>query len=189
MKPAPKIFTIPNLISLLRLILIPGIVLLYFYEESPLPAFGLLLFSAVTDLADGRIARKYHMVSDFGKALDPVADKATFAAVLVCLLAVYPPMRKLLYLLVLKEIFMGIAGTAAYLETGSFFGSGWHGKAATLLTNLTLLAHVLSKSIPPAVTEISIAVCSAMAVLSFLLYCAQYARLAGAPSQKREPGV
>ncbi|HNW04232.1 MAG TPA: CDP-alcohol phosphatidyltransferase family protein [Oscillospiraceae bacterium] len=189
MKPTPKIFTIPNLISLLRLILIPGIVLLYFYEESPLPAFGLLLFSTVTDLADGRIARKYHMVSDLGKTLDPIADKATLVAVLVCLLSVYPPMRKLLYLLVLREIFMGIAGTAAYLETGTFFGAGWHGKAATFLINLTLLAHMLHKSIPAAVTEISIAACSGMAVLSFLLYCAQYARAVGAPAQKREPGV
>lgn len=179
MRAASKIITIPNLISLLRLILIPGIVLLYFYEESPLPAFGLLLFSAVTDLADGRIARKYQMVSNLGKVLDPVADKATLAAVLICLLSAYPPMQKLLFILLLKELFMGIAGMAAYLTSGSMFGSDWHGKAATFLTNTTVLIHILSKDISPAVTETLVAACSAAAVLSFLLYCTQYARASG----------
>ncbi len=189
MKSTQKIFTIPNLISLLRLILIPGIVLLYLHEESPLPAFGLLLFSTITDLADGRIARKYHMVSDLGKILDPVADKATLAAVLVCLLSVYPPMQKLLYILLLKEIFMGIAGSAAYLASGIVFSAGWHGKAATFIINLTVLAHMLSKNIPLAVTETTVAACSAAVVLSFLLYCARYARSAVLLSQRPEPEV
>jgi len=187
MRPAPKIFTIPNLISLLRLILNPEIVLLYLYEESPLPAFGLMLFSAVTDLVDGRIARKYHMVSDLGKVLDPVADKATLAAVTVCLLAAYPPMQKLLFILILKELFMGIAGSAAYLTSGIVSSADWHGKAATLLTNMTVLAHMLSKNIPSFVTETAVTVCSAMVVLSFLLYCAGYARTSGVLSPGRQP--
>jgi cardiolipin synthase len=187
MRAASKFITIPNLISLLRLILIPGIVLLYFYEESPLPAFGLLLFSAVTDLVDGRIARKYRMVSDLGKVLDPIADKATLAAMMICLLSAYPPMQKLLFILLLKELFMAIAGTAAYLTSGTFYGSYWHGKAATFLTNTTVLIHMLSRDLSPIVTETLVAACSAAAVLSFLLYCTRYARVSGAFSPGRQP--
>jgi len=187
MRPAQKIFTIPNLISLLRMILIPEIVLLYLYEESPLPAFGLMLFSAITDLVDGRIARKYHMVSDLGKVLDPVADKATLAAVMVCLLSAYPTMQKLFFILILKELFMGIAGSAAYLTSGIVYSAGWHGKAATFLTNMTVLAHMLSRNIPFFITETAVMVCSFMVVFSFLLYCAKYARVSGVLSPGRQP--
>ena len=79
------ILTIPNLLSLLRLLMIPVIVWLYVKEKNYYAATGMVILSGATDIADGIIARKCNMVSDFGKILDPIADKLTQAALIICL--------------------------------------------------------------------------------------------------------
>ena len=83
-----RIFTLPNMLSFLRLLLIPLIVYL-FETDQYWWAFGMLLLSGATDVVDGWIARTFHLVSDFGKALDPIADKLTQIAVLFCLMRQY----------------------------------------------------------------------------------------------------
>ena len=72
-----KIITIPNILSLFRLLLIPVIMWLYIVRKDPLWTTAVLALSGITDIVDGIVARKCHMVSDFGKAFDPVADKLT----------------------------------------------------------------------------------------------------------------
>ena len=84
-----QILTIPNLLSVVRLALIPVIVWLYSVEKNYYGAIGVIALSAATDIVDGWIARHFNMVSDFGKALDPLADKLTQAALLLCLLSKY----------------------------------------------------------------------------------------------------
>ncbi len=81
-----QILTIPNLLSVFRILLIPLIVWLYCGKQDYLLAAWVLLLSGVTDIADGFIARRFRMVSDLGKVLDPIADKLTQTAALVCLL-------------------------------------------------------------------------------------------------------
>ena len=90
-----RILTLPNLLSFFRILLIPLIIWLYFRAEYWW-AFGMLLLSGATDVVDGWIARTFHLVSDFGKAIDPVADKLTQIAVLLCLMltvALFPLCR------------------------------------------------------------------------------------------------
>lgn len=70
-----KIFTIPNLLSAFRLLLIPVFVWAYCIKKAYLLTAGVLLLSGLTDMADGFIARRFHMISDLGKMLDPIADK------------------------------------------------------------------------------------------------------------------
>ena len=84
-----QILTLPNLLSLFRLLLIPVIVWLYSVQKNYYAAIGVILLSGISDIVDGWIARRFAMVSDFGKILDPVADKLTQAALLVCLLSQY----------------------------------------------------------------------------------------------------
>lgn len=72
-----KILTIPNLLSFFRMCLIPLIIWQYVYKDNHITALCLLALSGMTDIADGIIARKFNMVSDFGKAFDPIADKLT----------------------------------------------------------------------------------------------------------------
>ena len=86
-----RVLTIPNLLSFFRLCLIPVIIWLYCVREDSLGTAAVLALSGLTDVVDGRIARRFHMVSSFGKALDPVADKLTQIAMLFCLVSRFPP--------------------------------------------------------------------------------------------------
>ena len=71
-----QIFTVPNILSFIRLIMIPAIIVLYFNDYYIL-SVCLIALSGLTDVADGIIARKFKLVSDLGKVLDPLADKLT----------------------------------------------------------------------------------------------------------------
>ena len=77
-----EILSIPNILSLFRLLLIPVYTVLFLRAERPVDywwAAGILAVSTLTDMVDGKIARRFHMVTNLGKILDPVADKATSA--------------------------------------------------------------------------------------------------------------
>ena len=104
------ILTIPNLLSTVRLALIPLIVWLYCGAENYGAAVAMILLSGLTDVVDGMIARRFNMVSDFGKILDPVADKLTQAALLICLLFTHKLMWALIVLFTVREITMVIMG-------------------------------------------------------------------------------
>ena len=98
-----KIFTIPNMMSVFRILLIPFILWMFFTERYYIAA-GLLVLSGITDLLDGFIARRFHMISALGKALDPIADKLTILAVLVSLCFFSPTMIALVAVIVLREL-------------------------------------------------------------------------------------
>lgn len=82
-----RVYTIPNLLTFFRLCLIPILVWLYCAEENLLWTAAVLLLSGLTDVADGFIARQFHMGSKLGEVLDPVADKLTQGAMLLIHLA------------------------------------------------------------------------------------------------------
>ncbi len=111
---AKDFFSVPNLISYLRLILIPFIIWAYCEKESGLLTAILVAVSGFTDVLDGKIARRFNMVTDIGKVLDPIADKLTQAAMMYCLLTKYELMLPALIVLVVKEIFMAVT---AIMET------------------------------------------------------------------------
>ena len=105
-----KILTLPNILSFFRLCLIPLIVWQYVGKRNYLMALYLLALSGLTDIADGIIARSFNMISDFGKAFDPVADKLTQIAMLFCLVTRFRMMWLPLILLIIKELFAGVTG-------------------------------------------------------------------------------
>ena len=143
-----KIFTIPNLMSLFRLCLIPVIIWLYCVEKNDVAAGLVLILSGATDIADGFVARHFHMISDLGKVLDPIADKLTQASMLFCLCTRFPLMLLPLSCMVVKECFMGVTGLLVIKRTGNVFGADWHGKAATVLLYTTMILHVFWEGIP-----------------------------------------
>ena len=88
-----QIYTIPNMLSLLRLALIPVYCTVYLRAQTHTDHFiaaTILAVSCLTDLIDGQIARRFQMISTLGKILDPLADKLTQLALLVCLSTKYP---------------------------------------------------------------------------------------------------
>jgi len=165
-----KIITIPNIMSLFRLFLIPIIAWLYIKEKNYDMTLIILSLSGLTDIADGIIARKFNMISDFGKAFDPIADKLTQIIVLFCLLSRFDFMIVPLALLIVKEIFAGITGLLTIKKTHRVNSAVWHGKATTVLLYIMMAVHIIWYNIPAVYSNILITVCTAMMLLSAVLY-------------------
>lgn len=180
-----KILTIPNLLSFFRLCLIPVFAWLYCVQREYIWTGIVLVISGLTDTADGLIARHFHMTSDLGKVLDPVADKLTQAAMLACLLTRFPLMAVPLAVMVVKEIFMAITGLLVIRKTGSVFGADWHGKVTTWLLYAMMVLHLFWYSIPDSLSRLLIGICTAMLLLSFVLYGVHHIRtLRGTQTEK-----
>lgn len=161
-----KILTIPNLLSLLRLIMIPQLMWLYLRKQDYVQTVILLALSGATDILDGIIARKFNMISDFGKAFDPVADKLTQMAMLYCVGTTFPEIRFLLILLVVKEVLSGIMSLISIKKTGQVQGAQWHGKAVTVL----LYTLIADRIVPGLLSQVLLIVSAGMMLLSMALY-------------------
>lgn len=181
-----QFLTIPNLLSYLRLALIPPIVWLYCVQRSYTAAAWVMAVSAATDIIDGWIARHFKLVTDWGKIIDPIADKLTQIAICFCLAWRFVPVRFMLVLLVLKEIYMGIIGLVFIHKTDSVEGAVWYGKLNTVLFFFTALFLILFPAMPlPAVIAL-VSIESASIILSMILYTARYLRLYHAHRDKAE---
>ena len=133
------LFTIPNLLSLLRLILIPVYTSIYLGSDRNLLAAGILTFSCITDLLDGYIARRFQMVSDLGKFLDPLADKITQLSVLLCLATRYLLLRALIPLFVIKEILQCTLAYLHFRNGKTLNGALFAGKISTAVLFISLI--------------------------------------------------
>ena len=140
------IFTIPNLLSLFRLILIPVYVAIYLNAQSASDyalAAGILTVSCLTDLVDGKIARRFDMITSLGKVLDPLADKATQFALILCLTTKYKPLRYVMSLFILKEGFQLVAGSLRLRKKKMLKGALITGKICTTVLFISLILMVL----------------------------------------------
>ena len=163
-----SICTIPNAITFMRLLLIAPFI--HFYRGGRTgAALVVVLLSVLSDVADGAIARKFNMVSDFGKALDPVVDKINQAAAIFCLTEKYPHMIFLLIVLIVKELTSGILTLRAIRKSGAVQSADWHGKLTTACLYTTFAIHLLFP-VKAAVSDILIGLCTAIMALSFVLY-------------------
>ena len=165
-----KILTIPNVLSFFRLCLIPIIVWLYISKEDYFWTLMVLLLSGLTDVVDGIIARKCNMISDFGKAFDPIADKLTQAAMLCCLVVRFNYMLIPLGMLVIKEVVTGITALILIKKTEQVEGAVWHGKFTTVVLYLMMAVHLVWFNIPTTVSLIMVGVCIGIMIMSFIMY-------------------
>lgn len=169
-----RIFTLPNILSFFRLVLIPIIV--YCYEQKMYGwAIGTLILSGATDVIDGWIARTFHLVSDFGKALDPIADKLTQAALLLCLL----PMKFwwVVGVMAFKEISIGILTFLTLKRTHKIYSAGWYGKLCTVVIYLSMFVLMLWRDAPSLFVTIDVIVITALILLSFTKYFTYFTRI------------
>ena len=171
-----QIFTIPNLLSLIRVLMIPVIVWLY-CDQGNYRGAAVVVLSGLTDVADGIIARKFHMVSDFGKILDPVADKLTQFSLLICLTARYRWMLVLVAEFALKEFVMLLLGYITIRKKDSVNSAQWHGKLSTVLLYTVMTVLVLFPGIPVAAANLLILICGAVMLLSFVFYVRFYKKV------------
>ena len=169
MKNKKQIFTIPNVLSLVRLAMIPLLLWLYLEKQEYLWTAVVVVLSGATDIIDGIIARKYDLISDLGKALDPVADKLTQIAMLYCLGTSFPEIRILLVILVVKEVLTGIMSLISICKIGKVEGAQWHGKVTTVL----LYAVIMDRIVPWLFSAVLTAACSGMMIFSMVMYWKQ----------------
>ncbi len=171
-----KIATLPNMMSFLRLLMIPLIVILY-QKGRQIDAAMMVAISGATDVADGFVARKYDQVTDLGKVLDPLADKLTLAALLGCLSLRYRQMAWLLVLLVVKETVMIIAGIVVLRRTETINSAKWYGKIATFSLYAVVFLLIVFPSFPdPAITAVTYGISWVM-ILSCVKYICRYKML------------
>ncbi len=180
-----QIRTVPNLLSLMRLLMIPLIIWLYMKEQNDLIAVVVLALSGLTDILDGFIARRFGMVSDFGKILDPVADKLTQGAVIICLAFRYPLMWRLICFFVIKELCMGAIGLYAVHRQKRVNSSKWYGKLNTVILYVAMALLSLFPEIPKAISTGLIILCGGTMLLSFVLYLQFYIDLFRNDSAKK----
>ena len=139
-------FTIPNMLSLFRLLLIPVYIVIYLNAQSDIDYYiagGILAVSCLTDMIDGKIARHFNMISTVGKILDPVADKMTQFTLMVCLAARHPVLWLIAGLFFVKESFQLIAGFLTLRKGRMLTGALISGKICTTVLFLSLIVMVL----------------------------------------------
>lgn len=154
--------TIPNWLCFLRIALIPVFSAL-FIKEKYIIAFVLMIVAALTDLFDGKIARKYNMVSNLGKILDPIADKLSQIAIVVILLfkfwTSFPMLKYVLFLFILKELLMVLGGALLMAKGMRPVAAEMWGKVATTVFYIFMIVII---AIGPSGALIRIPVFSAL---------------------------
>lgn len=134
---------IPNILTVIRLLLIPVIVVFIFIGNYTL-AFVFFTISGITDIADGCIARKFNLISNFGKLMDPLADKLTQIATLASLVFTNIIPVWILLIVFLKEFIM-ICGASFLYGKDVVVYSRWYGKLATVLFYIAIVISLLLK--------------------------------------------
>jgi cardiolipin synthase len=181
MKGQPRkedLFNIPNVLCYIRILLVPVFVYLFVKQLYWQSALTVMLASA-TDIVDGWIARHFNMITDWGKFIDPLADKLMQMAMLIMSVMKHPLVAILIALFVVKEIIMLIVGVYIYRKGDNLNGAMWCGKLCTVVLDLSLLTIIglPLKMLTDTLVIILIIVCSVFLILSFVVYMNAYKKL------------
>lgn len=186
---------LPNLLTALRILLIPVFVVVFLWENGNVDigaeadtqgsgfiiAAVIIIISGLTDAADGFIARKFNMITDLGKVLDPFADKLTQAAVVVCLVfrysEIWQAVTALFGIIFVKEIIMLVMGVVFLKKGQDLGGAKWFGKLATIVFYVLVIILIGAPTLSTPAALVMVAVMAMLTTLSFVLYMREYYRL------------
>lgn len=140
---------IPNLLTIARFLLIP-IIILFAVQDNYIMAIVFLTISGLTDILDGFIARKYNLITDFGKLIDPLADKLTQVSILTVLVIKDIIPFWILAIVLLKEFLM-VSGASFLYGKELVVSSKWYGKLATVLFYSAIVISLLLKQFEPSI--------------------------------------
>ncbi|MBD5116163.1 MAG: CDP-alcohol phosphatidyltransferase family protein [Ruminococcaceae bacterium] len=175
-----ELFSVPNILTYFRILLIPVFVIFYLNSAHNfsyyIASVMILAASGITDVLDGKIARKYDQITELGKLLDPVADKLSQCTILACLVLRYKLFLLVLAIFVVKEITMAVLALVFYRKGRKLKGAHWYGKAATstfyLITIFLLLVphDKVSEELSTALILLS----GAVMLFAFIMYIRVY---------------
>lgn len=182
------LFTIPNLLCYFRILLVPAFLYVFsnaVTREDYLFAAGIILIGGITDFLDGFIARKFNMITQLGKLIDPVADKLMQLAIIAVLAIKFPLMRLLIILFLIKESSM-LIGNLYAMKTAhrKLDGAKWFGKLSTAVfyvVSVLLIADPLMKA---TYRDGMIFIAIFFMSLSFLLYLPVFYQMSKSPKEK-----
>lgn len=172
-----EIFTIPNMLSLFRLVLIPVYVVIYLNAneaEEYFVAGTILAVSCLTDMIDGKIARHFNMISTVGKILDPLADKLTQFTLIICLSIKYPILRFVMVLFFIKEVFQLVVGIVNLRRGKMLPGALMAGKVCTTILFISLILLVLIPGMPESLVNLIALIDTGFLLFSFVRYIFAY---------------
>ena len=161
---------LPNKLTLLRIILIPVFmgVLYWGFPGADYVALAIFVIASLTDMLDGKIARKYNLVTDFGKFADPLADKMLVTAAMLWFVEIgRMPAWALLIVIIREFAVSGLRMIAS--DKGRVIAAGWSGKVKTASTMVCIVLML----IPPVAREIS-SLCVAVIVLTTIYSGVEY---------------
>lgn len=161
---------LPNKLTLLRIILVPVfmVVLYWGFPGATWVALAIFIIASLTDMLDGKIARKYNLVTDFGKFADPLADKMLVTAAMLWFVEIGQMPAWAVLIVVIREFAVsGLRMVAA--DKGRVIAAGWSGKVKTASTMVCIVLML----IPPVAREIS-SLCVAVIVLTTIYSGVEY---------------
>ena len=169
--------SIPNVLSIFRLLLIPVYTIIFLQAGEPWEywlAGGILIVSTLTDLFDGKIARRYNMVTEVGKVLDPFADKMTQLTLIVCLALRRKQIWPVLGLFVVKECFMLVMGIVNLRKGKMLDGALMSGKICTTILFVCLILMVLLPNLSNEWIAVLVTACLVSMLVTFGDYIRAY---------------
>ncbi|AZT90250.1 CDP-diacylglycerol--glycerol-3-phosphate 3-phosphatidyltransferase [Caldicellulosiruptor changbaiensis] len=163
---------LPNVLTILRFFLIPLFVLVFFssVKYNYLIAIGVFLLSGLTDVLDGFIARRYNMVTEFGKLFDPLADKLMILTVLWCLAYKGYVPSIVFYIILFKELFMIVGSVILYGRIKIVVSANIYGKIATVLLYIAIISLLLNMKISLYILMIAVV----FAIFALIVYTVKY---------------
>lgn len=167
---------IPNLISAARIALVPAFVS-YYLDGKVTAAMGVVLLAAASDVLDGAIARRFHMVTKLGKVLDPVADKLMQGAMMLCAALKTPEVWLLLGLHVLREAVLALTGLHVMLVTGQVHSAKWYGKLCTALIYAAMTVLLVFPQLPGHVVSALVLCCIVPVSACLVMYLGNFLRI------------
>ena len=173
---------IPNILSCLRILLIPVFILLYLNGLKG-AAIIVLIISGLSDMIDGIIARHFNMISELGKLLDPVADKLNQAGIVFCLAIKFSQVRVLLVLFLIKEFCMIVGGLILLHSGQKPIPAKWWGKLSTAVFYIVMTIilifgdYTIKFKLPNIMITILTAISAICLIFSFVNYIPIFYRI------------
>ncbi|MCX8130055.1 MAG: CDP-diacylglycerol--glycerol-3-phosphate 3-phosphatidyltransferase [Clostridia bacterium] len=170
---------IPNAITAVRFVLIPFFgYFLYmgqFDSSQYIVAVIIFLIGGFTDVLDGFIARKFNLITSFGKLADPIADKLMQITALVILTIQDKIPVVVLIIVIAKEAFMGTGSILLYRQENLVVSANWYGKLATVVFHIAIIIAIFSANKSYSDIFIAIAVCATL--FAFFMYSMTYRKI------------
>jgi len=165
---------IPNILTVLRFFLIP-FTIYFLVNDQFILAILFLTFSGITDILDGTIARKFNLITNFGKLIDPLADKITQVSILGTLVMKNIIPLWILVIVLIKEAAM-VAGASFLYGKELVVSSKWYGKSATVLFYLAIVLSMIFRdlNIKTIIDLIIYYIAVIMTIFSLIMYFREF---------------